>query len=249
MTHTPQPVGAPDRARYLAELSTLGGYFALTSVNGHQWQCISTLFTDVVLTDHVDRTRAAIAASAGCPSAQIPIRMAASSFQLGVAARLLSPVIGGALSLGAVPILDAQTVRWAPSGGHAPQFAVAETAWTPVRSTTAAQVIMASVLPVLIELGDRLNALVALSPRITLGNLTSAANGAVTVLAMSRPHLDSPGRALVRALLAIEPLTGTGAFVGGRFRRRSCCLYYQAPESGLCGDCVLTQNPGRSSAT
>jgi FhuF 2Fe-2S C-terminal domain len=249
MTDKPQPTEAPDSARHLAELSTLGGYFALPAATPAQWQHLSTLFTDTVITDHVDRTREAIASSAACPAEQIPIRMAASSFQLGVAARLLSPAIGGALSLGAVPVLDAQTLRWAPSGGHAPLFAVAATTWNPVRSTTSAQVIATSVLPVLTGLGDRLNALVALSPRITLGNLTSAANGAVTVLALSRPHLEYAGRALVRALLAIEPLTATGSFVGGRFRRRSCCLYYQAPESGLCGDCVLTQNPGRSSAT
>jgi ferric iron reductase protein FhuF len=39
--------------------------------------------------------------------------------------------------------------------------------------------------------------------------------------------------------VAAGPLAGTGSFTGDRFTRRSCCLYYQAPRSGLCGDCVL----------
>jgi len=232
-------VPSPARADFLAELSALGGYFALPTQAGTQSLCLSEFFADAVLTGFVDRTRAAFAASADCAPDQIPIRMAASSFQLAVAARLLSPVIGGALCFGAVPVLDHESLRWTPSDGHAAQFAVPDPAWRTVDPTTSAQVIAESVIPVLTELGTRLNTLVSLSPRITLGNLTSAANGAVTVLALSRPQLEASGRALVRALLASGPLRGTGTFVEGRFRRQSCCLYYQAPRSGLCGDCVL----------
>lgn len=227
------------RARYAAELRELAGYFALPVLPDTQTRCLADFFTDTVLTGHVERTRDAIAASADCPPEEIPVRMAASSFQLGVAARLLSPVIGGALCCGAVPILDHESLRWTPAQGHAPQFAVADPSWQAVDPATSAQVILASVVPVLTELGARLNSLVTLSPRITLGNLTSAANGAVTVLALSRPQLEASGRTLVRALLTSGPLHGTGSFVEGLFRRQSCCLYYQAPRSGLCGDCVL----------
>jgi hypothetical protein len=105
--------------------------------------------------------------------------------------------------------------------------------------TGSADVIAATVVPALAELGGHLDRLFALSTRVTLGNLASAANGAVTVLGMTRPALLAPGRALVRALVAAGPLAGTGSFTGDRFTRRSCCLYYQAPRSGLCGDCVL----------
>lgn len=224
---------------YLAELRALGGYFVLPGPPGAETHCLAEFFTGAVLTGHVNRTRDAIAASADCPPEEIPVRVAASAFQLSVAARLLSPVIGGALCFGAVPILDRESLRWTPTQGHAPQFAVPDPSWQTVDPATSAQVITASVVPVLTDLGARLNSLVSLSPRITLGNLTSAANGAVTVLALSRPQLEASGRTLVRALLASGPLHGTGSFVEGRFRRQSCCLYYQAPRSGLCGDCVL----------
>lgn len=237
MTDSPSPTGAG----YLAELAALGGYFGLDVDTAGQGRCLPEFFTDAVIGDQVRRTRAAVAASVGCGPADIPIRMAASSFQLGVAARLLSPVIGAALCLGAVPVLDMRSLRWIPADGHAPRFAVAGPTWTPADTTISAQLISASVVAVLTELGTRLHTLVALSPRVTLGNLSSAANGAVTVLAMSRPGLEASGRALVRALLDIEPLAGTGDFVDGRFRRNSCCLYYQAPKAGLCGDCVLVE--------
>lgn len=238
MTETPQP-------GYPAELAALGGYFALDTDAGTRSRCIAELFDDQVIAGYVGRTRAAVAAAADCAPEDIPIRMAASSFHIGVAARLLSPVIGGALCFGTVPVLDQRSLRWTPAAEHAVQFIVPDPAWLTVDEATSAQVIAATVLPVLTELGTVLNGLVALSPRITLGNLASSANGAVTVLAMSRPQLEVPGRDLVRALLRTEPLSGTGEFLAGQFRRRSCCLYYQAPGSGLCGDCVLIPSAAR----
>ena len=225
---------------YLAELAGLGEYFALSIADGNEWRSLAELFTDEVLTGHVDRTRTAMATAAGCAVERVPVRVAASSFQLGVAARLLSPAVGSALCLGIVPVLDHHAVRWAPSVGHAPRFAVTGPDWVEVTTQrAAADAIATSVLPALTALGTRLDTLVSLSSQVTLGNLGSAANGAVTVLAMSRPALLEPGRALIRTLLDTAPLSGTGFFAGDQFHRRSCCLYYQAPRSGLCGDCVL----------
>ena len=93
-------------------------------------------------------------------------------------------------------------------------------------------------------LNETLKTTASLSDRVSWGNTISAANGAVTVMAMSRPDLEQSGRALVRALLDIGPLHDTGDFDGGRFVRHSCCLFYQAPSGGLCGDCVLTVSGG-----
>ncbi|MGB7360913.1 MAG: (2Fe-2S)-binding protein [Mycobacterium sp.] len=40
------------------------------------------------------------------------------------------------------------------------------------------------------------------------------------------------------------PAVATAAtYTQGRFVRRSCCLFYQAPRAGLCGDCVLGSAP------
>jgi ferric iron reductase protein FhuF len=100
------------------------------------------------------------------------------------------------------------------------------------------------VATILGPLHDALSAATALSSQVTRGNAISAANGAVTVLAMSRPECEPRGRAIVRALMDTEHLMGTGSFVGEKLVRRSCCLYYLAPGAGLCADCVLAS--GRS---
>lgn len=233
----------PSTGDHLAALAELGGYFALPHAHGREWQPLPRLFDDAVLRGHVTATRDAIAGAAGCPPGRVPVRMAASSFQLGVAARLLSPAIGAAVCFGAVPVLDAGSIRWRSSDGHAPLFAAADPAW--VTTGAPAATIAATVIAALTTLGDRLHSLVSLSPQVTRGNLTSAANGAVTVLAMTRPDLEPAGRTLVRGLLDTEPLAATGSFTDGTFRRTSCCLFYQGPMGGLCGDCVLTAPPAR----
>ena len=235
MEHRARPT-----AGRLAELASLGGYFEITPDDGTQSRCLTEFFSDAVLDGHVEATREAIARSAQAHPDDLPVRMAASSFQLGVAARLLSPVIGAAVCLPTAPVLDGRSVRWVPTEGHAPQFVIADCTWVPTEPTSAAALLSETVIPLLLALGDRLHARVSLSPQVTTGNISSAANGAVTVLAMSRPQHEDDGRALIRALLAAAPLAGTATVTAGRFRRHSCCLYYQGPGGGLCGDCVLT---------
>lgn len=237
-----------DRDALAAKTAEIGEYFALPKAVGDDWRALPRLFDDATIGDFVARTRAAIAASTQCDPGEIPLRLAASSFQLGVTARLLSPAVGAASCFGAVPSLDLQSLRWRPNSTHSPQFAVADADWieapTPRR---AADLIAGSLLTgVLAPLNDTLDTLTSLSPQVSWGNVISAANGAVTVLSMSRPHDEGAGRALVRALADTGPLVRTATFLDGRFVRRSCCLFYQAPGSGLCGDCVLvTEGSGR----
>ncbi len=242
----PGPVTPVDGTALLARTAALGEYFALPSRDNTTWHELPSLFDDDVLIDFIDLTRVAIATSMGCSVSDIPIKMAASSFQLGVAARLLSPVIGAASCFGTVPVLDIRSIMWQPTSTHSPRFAVTDVHWLPAPTPARATgVIAASLLKhVLGPLTDKLRALVSLSPQVAWGNITSAANGAVTVLAMAQPQHEGAGRELVRALLDIEPLAGTGEFVHGAFVRRSCCLFYQAPQAGLCGDCVLAVSGG-----
>ena len=237
--------GAPfDGAELLTRTADLGEYFALPPQDAGEWQELPLLLNPSTVIDFVDRTRNAIAASAGCNSSSIPIRLAASSFQLGIAARLLSPVIGAASCFAKVPILTAESVKWQATAHHSPRFGMTALEWVEAETATlAADVISASVLTAILgPLNETLRSATALSLQVTWGNVISAANGAVTVLAMSRPEHESRGRALVRALMDTEQLTQTGSFVHGKFVRRSCCLFYLAPESGLCTDCVLTMS-------
>ncbi len=81
------------------------------------------------------------------------------------------------------------------------------------------------------------------SPKVLRGNAASGLVGALRVLIDRVPG--GVAVELAGALLAEGgALAGTGTFIheeglGVAFVRRSCCLYYQVPGGGLCGDCVL----------
>lgn len=231
-----------DGAALLAGTAALGGYFAIEAWDDGRGDELAALVSDeATVRQFVDRTRSAVAASTGCDPSRIPLRMAASSFQLNVVARIVSPAVGAAALYGVVPVFTRKSVRWEATDHHSPRFGTTGLDWvdapTPVR---AAELISKSLLTNVVgQLNETLRATASLSARVSWGNTISAANGAVTVMALSRPDLEPAGRAVVRALLDTETLTDTGHFVGERFVRHSCCLFYQAPNSGLCQDCVL----------
>ena len=222
----------------LAGTAELGGYFALPALD--DGDDLATLLSGAVV-GFVERTQAAIAASTGSDRSQIPLRVAASSLQLDLAARLLSPAVGAATLYGVVPALGPTSVRWTSTDHHAPRLGTSALEWLSAPTPTlAAEAISKTLLTnVFGPLAETLRTTTGLSTRISWGNVVSATNGAVTVMSASRPDLAPAGRELVRALLDTGPLAGTADVVGGRFVRRSCCLYYQAPGAGLCGDCVL----------
>ncbi|MCF6385742.1 (2Fe-2S)-binding protein [Mycobacterium sp. MBM] len=224
----------------LEDLARMGGYFALPPAGSDAAQYPQLATTESV-TRFVDATRTAIATSVRIPGDRVEARVAASSFHLGVAARLLSPMIAGALCHRAIPVLTADNLFFtAPD--HAPVFAVADVDMRSAPDTaSAAHTISAALAELFDPLHVSLRNVAALSAHVSTGNLASAANGAVTVLAMTRPDVEPAGRALIAALLAEAPLAGAGRIEHQTFTRRSCCLFYKVPGAGLCGDCVITQ--------
>ncbi|MGE2735365.1 (2Fe-2S)-binding protein [Mycolicibacterium vaccae] len=233
----------PDAAAVLANTARLGEYFALPDASAPGelvWHPLVSLLEETTIRDLVDRSRRAIATAMSCDRDEISVRLAASSFQLGIAARILSPLIGAASCHSVLPVLNKESIRWRRVG-HSVLFAAHEIEFvTVVGPADAAYAIAGSALHDLFDpLNAILSAAVSLSPKISWGNVSSAANGAVTVLTSTHPDRERAGRALVRALLETAPLHGTGTFDTGAFTRRSCCLFYQAPGSGFCGDCVL----------
>jgi hypothetical protein len=153
-------------------------------------------------------------------------RVAVSTFQLGYAARLWSPVLACALAGRIVPDLGRLQVGtglplrlWLPAaaGWHVPDDGM---------------------------LADALYQVVVTDHLAPLwGNAASAMIGSVTVLTLARPGLAQPARLVAGHLLATGLLRGTGSFTGPglEFRRNSCCLYYRVPGGGLCGDCSFRQ--------
>ena len=223
------------------DTAALGDYFALDEAVGCDWREWAEFLDDDVLIDFVRRTRTAIAAAAGCAMERIPPRMAASSFHLNVSARLLSPVIGSSVCQSAVPLLTARSVRWAATNHHCPRFADHRMDYmhTGELGATASAICDSVMVDVLAPFGQALRNATGLSDKIIRGNVISSANGAVTVLSMSRPEHSQRGRDLIRHLLESEYLSDTGYFNEQALVRRSCCLFYTGPHPGLCGDCVL----------
>ncbi|MEU9164661.1 (2Fe-2S)-binding protein [Streptomyces sp. NPDC048424] len=166
-----------------------------------------------------------------------PGRVAASTAQLGIASRLWSLGLGCAALAGRVPDLAADRVWWRlPDAGSLEL-------WLPEPADRPADTLGETVLGNLAVLDAGLRERFGVSQKVLRGNAASGLVGALRVL------LDRvPGGAAVTlagALLAEGgALAGTGTFIheeglGVAFVRRSCCLYYQVPGGGLCGDCVL----------
>lgn len=170
-------------------------------------------------------------------------RVAASTFFLGWAARLASPVLGCAQRCGALLELPPSSTRWSTAGPHAehPRVTVLPADDAAAASALTGALIDAHVRPMIAAL----RAEVPVAEPLLYGNVASALHGALLVLA----HGGQAQRAdaMVRTLLASGPLAGT-ARVDPAFRRNSCCLFYRVPGGGLCGDCVLSAIPGGTDA-
>ncbi|MFE3585283.1 (2Fe-2S)-binding protein [Streptomyces vinaceus] len=168
-----------------------------------------------------------------------PGRVAASTAQFGIASRLWSVGLGCAALGGRVPDLGADRVWWRLPGAGSLELWLPE----PGRGDLPAEALGETVLGNLAGLDARLRERYGVSPKVLRGNAASGLVGAVRVLLDRVPG--GPAVALAASLLAEGgPLGGTGTFIheeglGVAFVRRSCCLYYQVPGGGLCGDCVL----------
>ncbi|WP_235018364.1 (2Fe-2S)-binding protein [Thermomonospora echinospora] len=173
------------------------------------------------------------------------VRVAASTAQLGLAARLWSPVLGCALVHGVVPSLASLRYR-AGAPGAVPL-------WLPEvsgRRVTGPDELAAAVYQsVVVEQLEGINSAVrdrtGVAAGLLWGNAASALVGTLRVLAGARPALTAPGLGLAARLLATGGLRGAGTPIGPGlgFRRRSCCLYYRVSGAGLCGDCCLDAVP------
>ncbi len=226
-------------------IAVLGEFFALPTADPTTWRPIASLCGDqAALHEYTMRTRAATASGFGIDEADVPVKAAASSVHLSIAARLLSPALGAAACLGTVPLLSLDSLFWQQDSSHRPILgtAGAEQVSAPEPQQAAAVIAESLIGNVLSLLTETMRLAESFSPQVMWGNVASAANGAVTVLTRSRPDVRSRGRDLVAALLATEPLRGTADVAGQRFRRRSCCLFYQVPGGGYCGDCVLVDD-------
>lgn len=208
-------------------LAALGPFFALDDkedLASGTWQPIDRIIGGPMLAERVTTTRTALAEISG---SDVSERVAASTFSLGFFARLIAPVAGAVLIGVRAP--DHHGLRCSVSGPGILRL-VADRWMDP----DPGALVREAVAPVV----HRLRSEYSLSEQIVWGNVVSAWNGAMVMATQLRPQLAEPARELLAGVLELAELRGS-AHLGPPFVRRSCCLYYQIPGGGYCGDCVL----------
>lgn len=242
------------RRETIGGLAALGPLFALdthppSSPVAEPWRPMRELVTDpAVLRERVAGVRGYLAAAGGRAPEAVPLRAAASVTQLGLVARLISPVLALAVTTGQVLDFDLARLRWQPVLGNAFPLSVsaavidnpgARDRKPEQVATTLARRVLDGAVRETVEATRPL----AVSARILWGNAASAVHGAASVIATALPGQAERSQSLVSTLLRLPPLRGTGIRTPqGAFRRRSCCLIYQAAPGAsgrVCGDCVL----------
>ncbi|MFD4260435.1 (2Fe-2S)-binding protein [Streptomyces sp. NPDC058534] len=162
-------------------------------------------------------------------------RIGVSIAHLGHAARLWSPALACVLLHGIVP--DLSRLERADDGPALRMPRPAGLRTGPLPSPALA--LYEQVTAHLEALAQGLRVKVA--PRLLDGNAASALVEAARALLTAHPALREPLTGLTTELLNTGRLVGTGEITGPdlTFRRRSCCLYYRAPNGSKCGDCCL----------
>jgi hypothetical protein len=216
-----------------------GPYFVWEPYDGDPgWRPLADL-----LDPEVAASRVAIARRRLSERSQVGERVAASITFLGLASRLVSPLLGAAVVDGVMPVPDISRMWWRPVDGGP----------LPIACRDLAGGAGTSALTELVEpFLDVFRQRFALSDHVLWGNVASALGGANGMIADATPAYALTSAEIVEEALARPPLLGMATLVRpspARARwflvRRNCCLYYRVPGGGMCGDCVLTPDDVR----
>ena len=236
----------------LKDLAALGSFFAVDSHlagtdPGPPWRPLSELaMPSEPLLGRIGSVRGALAASAGRPDDEIPLRVAASVAHLGLAARLIAPVLAATASQRHLDMRLAGLWWRDRLGGPAPLSIPAPGDPAPGQSSScdppggnACRLLLDDVIaPITAATSD----LVPVSGQVLWGNVASAVNGAANQLATLRPGLSRQAWAAAAIFFSCPQLSRERQPPGPAFRRSSCCLIYQLTPGGTqstCGDCIL----------
>ena len=232
----------------ISDVASVGPFFAICTDVGecgdHAWRPLVDLHADG------DLLRARIA-QVGGQLGTAEERVAASLAFQALAARLVAPPLALAAVHGVLPALPAVELCWRPTDtGPWPLRAAGPVPGRRADKSAEAAALTAELVvePLVAPLVAAVRRVSRVSERLLWGNVASSLAGAATVLGGARPAAAERARSIVRLVLELGPLAGTGRYQpepDGRFRRRSCCLYYRTPDGGLCGDCPFEVPPER----
>lgn len=219
----------------LTELRGVSPYFAVgTGPLDDGWHPVRRLYDDTaLLAGIVERVRVRMDVT--------ELRVAASTFFLGFAARLWSIGVGGVAGYGMLVDLSPERLLFREVDGqialHLEQPRARRCDDLPAALTD--MVLDRHLTP----LAAALRRLGPISPGLLRGNTASALLGAAGVF--DRDRSTTSAWDLARALCADPRLSAAVRFGDNDYRRTSCCLYYRTPHGGLCGDCALDRVPGK----
>lgn len=245
-----------DAASALRTAARFGPYFTWEPWDGDPgWRPLGELLDADVIADRVAVGRQTLARIAGRASGDIGERVAASIVFLGLASRLLSPLLAAAAVSRVLPVPDVERMRWRPVEAGPMPIACDSLANVCADGdpATVAQALTRTAIRALVEpMLEVFRNRFTVSPQVLWGNVASALGGAAGMIADAAPAHATTSAAIVERALAIPPLSGTAVLTRpdpDRARwflvRRNCCLYYRVPGGGLCGDCVLTPEQTR----
>ncbi|MEU8820744.1 (2Fe-2S)-binding protein [Actinoplanes sp. NPDC048796] len=215
-----------DATPALDAAARFGPYFVWEPYDGgSDWRPYTDLVKPEVVAERVEVARGILGRMSGLRRDDIEERVVASITFLGLASRLLSPVLGAAVAGGALPVPDPAKLWWRPVAGGPIPFAQ--------RGLTAVEGGRVPGLELVEPVLEVFRRRFVLSPKVLWGNVASALGGAAAMI--GRPE----AAPLVAAALDLVQLRGMATWDGSRLARRNCCLYYRIPGGGTCGDCVL----------
>lgn len=226
----------PDRVRAaLAASAALGMFFRLADPADDLagWRPVESLYSAGA--GHLDM----LIDTARRGLRDCELRVAASLFFQGYAARLLSPQVGCLVTSGCVPDLTSGRLHWRqPPGGLLELGMTAGPGWAGPAGVLLERVVHASFDHHLRPLADAVRSQARISEVILRDNAASALVGGLRLL---DERCAGGWRPLAAAALAQPDLLNSGFLLANEpcFVRRSCCLYYRVPGGGKCGDCPL----------
>jgi hypothetical protein len=238
----------PEQALRAAE--RFGPYFEWQAYDGEAgWRPLTDLLAGDVVAERVAVARRTLVRMTGLPAEDIEERVVASTIFLGLASRLVSPLLGAVAAGGVLPVPSLGQLWWrAVDGGPIPIAYGTVGSTVDTAGAFSRDVVRGVVAPVLDAYRHRF----AVSPQVMWGNVASALGGAAGMIATAAPEHAEGTAVLVRRILAVEPLLGTADLVQPEATvarwflvRNNCCLYYKIPGAGTCGDCVLVPDDVR----